>query len=781
MGDAKYEKKSDRTSYPRICCPESVVRLSDDITCLRQSKACIGVAKNCFVPDDPILRYLPYFGKNGTVRIDPELYDATTMDQAKKFLVAESSTGVNKTDGELMRVPESALDDEVKEYLLRMIVATFGDGPEVFDAVKEELGLSKPFEDYVALKKMYDGIDSARSRIAAVQRVVALTKKRNRDSTEKDAVAARSVTIGECVALLAEQCWFLQGHKDPKSLTTRLTPPIPYFESNYTRYPTCGGLRKHKDYGQVIDPYRDLFCRRCFVYDCEEHGIQHPLPLERIDPVNPVVRKSGLALRRAQNDKDAEAALDDDGEDSDMIEILSDEEEDEVKALFPPKSAPAPVVTVDNEPRRRSKRSRTRADTLASAALQAQEAIQESQRLLHLRSMTKQQRRGIQAVDISEYLDDSYAEIVAAPVKALMAKNASCCKTCWRLSCEREDSTSPPDDEIELNDVQAVLISKLLSIFDGNTCVAAAAVKSSTLSCSHIARFQKSNQLDGNATWREPSPRTANRRKNSSSAPHSNREILRRMKNQQKDDYTPRYQPCKHDGPCDGACECVINGTRCDMACACFRGCSNRFQGCKCSMANCRTNACPCFSVGRECDPDFCFSCGASEAAVMAFDSERKREHSHELGICANVNLLRGTHRKVGIAFSSTHGWGAFALEPIPKGEYVLEYTGSLISDEEAERRGVIYDRISSSFLFKINSDETVDAARKGNKSKFANHKPEGKGNCEAKIRVVRGEHRIALFAKDNIAVGEEIFYDYGHKGETAPDWHQKILRSSTP
>lgn len=165
----------------------------------------------------------------------------------------------------------------------------------------------------------------------------------------------------------------------------------------------------------------------------------------------------------------------------------------------------------------------------------------------------------------------------------------------------------------------------------------------------------------------------------------------------------------------------------------------------------------------------------------MAFDPYRKRAHSHELGICANVNLLRGTHRKVGIAFSSTHGWGAFALEPIPKGEYVLEYTGSLISDEEAERRGVIYDRISSSFLFKINSDETVDAARKGNKSKFANHKPEGKGNCEAKIRVVRGEHRIALFAKDNIAVGEEIFYDYGHKGDTAPDWHQKILRSTTP
>lgn len=33
-------------------------------------------------------------------------------------------------------------------------------------------------------------------------------------------------------------------------------------------------------------------------------------------------------------------------------------------------------------------------------------------------------------------------------------------------------------------------------------------------------------------------------------------------------------------------------------------------------------------------------------------------------------------------------GWGLFALEPIPKGSFVVEYVGELIDNKEAEKRG---------------------------------------------------------------------------------------------
>ena len=106
---------------------------------------------------------------------------------------------------------------------------------------------------------------------------------------------------------------------------------------------------------------------------------------------------------------------------------------------------------------------------------------------------------------------------------------------------------------------------------------------------------------------------------------------------------------------------------------------------------------------------------------------------------------------------SGIHGRGAFATRDIRKGKKLVEYTGELITWEEAERRYPVDPIPYHTFLFEIgDGSQCLDAARRGSAAKWFNHccKP----NCEAEEDE---DERVFLRAKRAIREGEELTYDY--------------------
>ena len=82
---------------------------------------------------------------------------------------------------------------------------------------------------------------------------------------------------------------------------------------------------------------------------------------------------------------------------------------------------------------------------------------------------------------------------------------------------------------------------------------------------------------------------------------------------------------------------------------------------------------------------------------------------------------------------SRIQGKGVFAARDFREGERVVEYTGTLITDAEAD---ALCDdesmRRHHTFLFAVDDGYVIDGARGGNEARFINHSCDP--NCESVI-----------------------------------------------
>ena len=100
----------------------------------------------------------------------------------------------------------------------------------------------------------------------------------------------------------------------------------------------------------------------------------------------------------------------------------------------------------------------------------------------------------------------------------------------------------------------------------------------------------------------------------------------------------------------------------------------------------------------------------------------------------------------------SRTGLGLFATEPIAKRTFIVEYSGRLLNNKQAEAM----EAKNSKYLYELNSRWTIDGSGRRNIGRYANH------SCRPNAETDRRKGKVFIRAIKNIKPGEEITYNYG-------------------
>ncbi|KAJ8047348.1 Histone-lysine N-methyltransferase SETMAR [Holothuria leucospilota] len=140
---------------------------------------------------------------------------------------------------------------------------------------------------------------------------------------------------------------------------------------------------------------------------------------------------------------------------------------------------------------------------------------------------------------------------------------------------------------------------------------------------------------------------------------------------------------------------------------------------------------------------------------------------------CSNRVVQNGIHFNLEIFMTEDRGRGLKTTSAIPKHRFVCEYAGELLGRAEAERRLKSLKEDEANYILIVKEhtsdgdvvETIIDPTYRGNIGRCINH------SCEPNlflvpVRVHNDIPRIALFAKRDIAAGEELTYSYGEEME---------------
>ncbi|KAG2128685.1 hypothetical protein DEU56DRAFT_741748 [Suillus clintonianus] len=134
---------------------------------------------------------------------------------------------------------------------------------------------------------------------------------------------------------------------------------------------------------------------------------------------------------------------------------------------------------------------------------------------------------------------------------------------------------------------------------------------------------------------------------------------------------------------------------------------------------------------------------------------------------CPNRVVQRGRRYAVSIKRTESKGWGVFnGPKRIPKGSFIGTYAGELLTVEESDHRGTLYNKFGRTYLFDIDfhhigADEatySVDAYHAGN-----NHSCDP--NCEINACYINEANiekpLLTVFTKREVEPFEELSFSY--------------------
>ncbi|KAL8580841.1 hypothetical protein ACOMHN_017345 [Nucella lapillus] len=163
-----------------------------------------------------------------------------------------------------------------------------------------------------------------------------------------------------------------------------------------------------------------------------------------------------------------------------------------------------------------------------------------------------------------------------------------------------------------------------------------------------------------------------------------------------------------------------------------------------------------------ECKPDQESPCGSdSECLNRMLMYECNPNVCPAKEACGNQRFQKRDYPESAPYRTESRGWGLKTLVDIKKGQFVNEYVGDLIDEEECRRRitQAHDDNMTNFYMLTVDKNRIIDAGPKGNNSRFMNHSCEP--NLETQKWMVNGDVRVGLFAVRDIPSGSELTFNY--------------------